>query len=74
MSNEIVAGNTEVNPYKKNDATGKTACDYCIYHDICRFDVRILGNNFRVLNNLSDDDVLHTIDKEVNQTYKREDN
>lgn len=74
MSNEIVAGNTEVNPYKKNDATGKTACDYCIYHDICRFDVRILGNNFRVLNNLSDDDVLHTIDKEVHQTYKREDN
>ncbi len=66
MSSEIVTGKTEVNPYKKNDATGKTACDYCIYHDICRFDVRISGNTFRVINNLSDDDVLNAIDKEVN--------
>ncbi len=54
-------GKTEVNPYRKNDAEGKTACDYCGYRGICRFDVRIPGNNYRVLNKLSDDDVLNRI-------------
>lgn len=71
MSNEIITGRTEVSPYRKSDVTGKTACDYCIYHDICRFDVRIPGNNFRILNKLSDDDVLHAVDKEVNKDYKK---
>ncbi len=66
MSKEIVTGSIEANPYRKNDITGQTACDYCIYHDICRFDVRIPGNNFRVLNKLSDDDVLHAVDGELN--------
>lgn len=67
MSEEIVAGTTEVNPYRKNDEAGKTACDYCIYHDICRFDVRISGNNFRTLNKLSDDDVLNIIAKDIDE-------
>ena len=61
MSKEIMDGKTEVNPYRKNDAEGKTACDYCGYRGICRFDVRIPGNNYRVLNKLSDDDVLNRI-------------
>ena len=61
MGQEIMDGRTEVHPYRKNDTEGHTACDYCGYRDICRFDVRIPGNNFRVLNKLSDDDVLNKI-------------
>lgn len=67
MSNGIMEGRTEASPYRKNDAEGKTACDYCGYKGICRFDVRIPGNNYRVLDKLSDDDVLAKI-------YQQEDN
>lgn len=67
MSNGIMEGRTEANPYRKNDAEGKTACDYCGYKGICRFDARIPGNNYRVLDKLSDDDVLAKI-------YQQEDN
>jgi len=65
MGNEIMSGTTEVNPYKKNDMAGKTACEYCIYHDICRFDARIPGNSFRMLDKLSDDDVLDIIKRQI---------
>ena len=61
MSGEIMNGTTEVNPYKKADSTRKTACDYCAYKDVCRFDVRIPGNVYRSLKKLSDDDVLNLI-------------
>ncbi len=61
MGKEIMDGRTEAYPYRKNDTEGRTACDYCGYRDICRFDVRIPGNSFRVLSKLSDDDVLNKI-------------
>lgn len=61
MSKDIMSGKTEVNPYKKNDSSGKTACNYCVYKDICRFDARIPGNNFRVINKMSNDDVINII-------------
>ncbi len=67
MGNEIMDGKTEINPYRKNDTEGKTACGYCGYRDICRFDVRVPGNNYRVFNKLSDDDVLNKIQQENNE-------
>lgn len=67
MGNEIMSGKTEINPYRKNDTEGKTACGYCGYRDICRFDVRVPGNNYRVFNKLSDDDVLNKIQQEDNE-------
>ena len=66
MGNEIMEGRTEASPYKKNDAEGKTACDYCGYKGICRFDARIPGNKYRVLDKLSDDDVLAKIYQQEN--------
>lgn len=65
MGSEILSGRTEVNPYRKNDTEGHTACDYCVYRGICRFDVRIPGNNYRVLDKLSDDDVLDAINNKT---------
>ena len=61
MSGEIMSGVTEVNPYKKDGSPQKTACDYCAYRDVCRFDVRIPGNSYRNLKKLTDDDVLNLI-------------
>ena len=68
MSNEIMSGNTLVNPYKKNDSSKKTACEYCAYHDICRFDARIQDSGYRVLNKISDDDVMRLIGEDYNGT------
>ena len=66
MAGEIKNGKTEINPYKKDDSSMTTACDYCSYKDVCRFDVRIPGNVYRSLKKLTDDDVLNLISSEDN--------
>lgn len=64
IRDEIMNGNIDVNPYRKTDAAAETACQYCPYHSICRFDVKIEGNNYRVLKKLSSDDVMRQIQLE----------
>lgn len=44
MGEEILDGNTEINPYKQGN---RTACDYCPYHSICGFDLKTSGYAFR---------------------------
>ncbi len=44
MGEEILDGNTAVNPYKQGQ---RTACDYCPYHSICGFDLKTQGFGFR---------------------------
>lgn len=44
MGEEILDGNTAVNPYKQGT---RTACDYCPYHSICGFDLKTSGFGFR---------------------------
>jgi len=40
MAKEISEGNIEISPFFKAD---KSACDYCPYHGICRFDEKFPG-------------------------------
>ena len=61
MRDEIMAGHAEVNPYRKNDGAGENACTYCAYRGICRFDTKLPGNAYRVIDKLSNDDVLRRI-------------
>lgn len=44
MGEEILDGNTAVNPYKQGQ---KTACDYCPYHSVCGFDLKTYGYGYR---------------------------
>lgn len=44
MGEEILNGNTAVNPYKQGS---RTACDYCPYHSVCGFDLKTSGYGFR---------------------------
>ena len=67
IRNEIMDGNIAVNPYRKVDATGENACGYCPYHSVCRFDRKIAGNEYRVLEKLSNDDVMYKIVKEAEE-------
>ncbi len=50
MKAEMYAGETSAAPYEMGDATG---CDYCPYRDICGFDLRIDGCEYRHLEKFS---------------------
>lgn len=67
IRNEIMDGKIAVNPYRKMDSTGETACGYCPYHSVCRFDRKIAGNEYRILEKLSNEDVMHKIAAEVEE-------
>ncbi len=64
IRDEIMAGHVEVNPYRKMDSSGENACMYCAYRGICRFDTRLPGNAYRMIEKLSDDDVLRKVREE----------
>lgn len=64
IRDEIMAGHAEVNPYRKMDSSGENACTYCAYQGICRFDTKLPGNEYRMIEKLSDDDVIHKIKDE----------
>jgi len=59
IQKEIMGGTITVNPYRKRDTPEDTACLYCPYHSICRFDTKIEGNSYRELEKLGDSEVLH---------------
>ena len=64
IHDEIMDGKIAVNPYRKADAAEETGCSYCPYHGICRFDIRLEGNQYRILKKLSEDDVMQRIMQE----------
>ena len=41
---DILDGKTQAAPYKQGN---KTACDYCPYHGVCGFDLKVSGYRFR---------------------------
>jgi len=55
IGNEIMSGNIKNEPLKRKGVA--TACDYCEYKLICQFD-KDLGNKFKYINELKDDEVL----------------
>ena len=61
MGEQILEGRTRAEPYRRQDAGGESACDYCPYHGICRFDTRIPGNRYRPIKKLTNDEVLQRI-------------
>lgn len=67
MSQEILDGRIDINPYRRMDSTGATACDYCPYHAVCQFDARIQGQSYRPIKKISDDDVFLAIQRELKE-------
>ena len=52
---EIRAGEVSAAPYEMG---GDTGCDYCVYRDICGFDIRIEGCKYRRLEKYSMEEVI----------------
>ena len=61
IGDEIVSGNVRNEPMYRKSA--RVPCEYCDYRMSCQFD-RKLGNKYRVINNLKDDEVIELINKE----------
>lgn len=59
MGEEILDGNTAVNPYKQGT---RTACDYCPYHSICGFDLKTSGYGFRRFKNKKAEEIWKEIE------------
>ncbi|MCR5608096.1 MAG: PD-(D/E)XK nuclease family protein, partial [Lachnospiraceae bacterium] len=51
---QMYDGNIKANPYKYK---GKTPCDYCKFRSICKFDVKLEGNNYKRLTEKSMEDI-----------------
>ncbi len=51
---EILEGKAGLDPYEKN---GRTACDYCDFKDICGFDRKIPGINYRRLRDFKPEEI-----------------
>lgn len=62
IKEEIMDGNIAVKPYHDGK---ESACLYCPYHGICRFDVKIAGNEYRDLKNLSPEEVIQRMEEEL---------
>lgn len=50
----IVDGDITISPYK---VKAMTACKYCSYSSICKFDTSMAGNRYRILNDYKDDEL-----------------
>ena len=62
IGKRILAGETQSSPYERK---GHTACDYCSYREICGFDTRIPGNEFRRLREYPPEEIWKRIEEEV---------
>ena len=62
IGNEIVSGNVKNEPLYRG-AGVSNPCDYCVHRKVCMFDIS-LGNRYRRMNELKDDDVIKRIREE----------
>ncbi|MBS3900075.1 MAG: helicase-exonuclease AddAB subunit AddB [Dethiobacter sp.] len=59
LAGKILAGDAAARPYRK--LNGQRACSYCPYLALCRFDLTVEGNNYRLLENMGHEDVLSLV-------------
>ena len=68
LGNGILEGTISVNPYEQN---GSQACTYCAYQSVCGFDRRIEGYEMRRLPNLTKEDALWCMRREMEEVQER---
>lgn len=62
MGKEILEGKIEINPYQMKE---KSACTYCKFQSICKINSRLSGYRCRELNKLSEEEVIHLMQEEI---------
>lgn len=59
MGAEILNGNTEIAPYRKGAETG---CDYCEFREVCGFDEKSAGYEYRRLQEVDSGEILQRME------------
>ena len=62
ISNDILKGNIELKPFFKVNGR-KTACEYCSYKSICRFNKGYCGNDYNYIYGMKKDEMINKISK-----------
>jgi ATP-dependent helicase/nuclease subunit B len=58
LCENMLKGNIAISPYRKKK---ETPCEYCSYKSVCRFDVTIRENNYRVIRDKDKDEIWKAI-------------
>lgn len=58
LCQEMADGNISILPYKKK---GHTPCEYCHLGSVCKFDPGIKENKYKLINDISDDEIWQLI-------------
>lgn len=61
LCEDMLKGNISISPYKSNK---ETPCKYCSYRPVCRFDVTIKENSYRIIRSLKKDEVWDAVRQE----------
>lgn len=59
LCEDMLRGNIEINPYKKNQ---NMSCKFCSFSSICRFDITIKDNTYRIINDKDKSLILKELD------------
>ena len=60
---EMLSGEINIEPYKKNDAT---PCSYCDFTTICQFDPALKENTYKIIKDKKDKEIWELLEKEAN--------
>ena len=58
LCEDMLKGNISISPYKKDK---DTPCKYCSFKAICRFDVSINENNYRIIGRMTKDEIWQSL-------------
>ena len=56
IAKSIADGNIDIRPYRKKDKS--SGCDYCPYHAVCKFDVKLDGFEYRKVMEEKDNSII----------------
>ena len=58
LCEEMLKGNISISPYKKDK---DTPCKYCSFKAVCRFDVSIKENSYRIIGKMTKDEIWQSL-------------
>ena len=58
----MMSGNIKIEPKKSND---RDACRFCAYSSICKFDTTLKDNSYKVIYNMSNDDIILKMKEDI---------
>ena len=58
----MLGGDISINPNKHKD---RTSCDFCIYNAICQFDSTLKDNNYNIIKDKKNEEIIRMMAEEV---------